>query len=328
MLAAAAAAVLVTVWHQHPVSLTDRTQSKDHSSPARSASVVNPSQSPAFAPLPATTAVPEPQLSAALKLVMDARTDFQQRERAIRLLGGRLDDTDREALYTFLRQHNSEDDGQLGQVLKNELLDALCRMQPPPSGLRELLTQMYQDQSQNIVVRDYAVQHLAAFYRQMAAATDVDSQTQYGDLRQTQQILWQALNDTDGSIAGTALLGLSQLVQQGWPGFDAGKIGEAALKLAGDGSAGELTRITAFQVCANLGVKDALSLAWGMAQQAETKSEQISAIAALGALGGPAQEPFLNGLIQGSDERLKLPAQQALGQIEKRLRQTARGKSG
>jgi hypothetical protein len=322
MMAVAVAAVVFAAWHsRHPlsahlVSVASREQ--------------NPASTPvatASRPVPATVlpsvSVPalaqsSPELSAVVKTILDG-TGYREREKALQGLTGKLTDADRGALYDFLRQHDSADDRQLGQVLKNDLMNVLCQMEPPPQGLRELLSQIYQDGSQNIVLRDYALQHMAAFYRQMASASGVDDQAD--ELKQAQSTLWGALANTDSSMAGTALLGLSQLSQQGWPGFEQDKISAAALKLAGESTAGELTRITAFQVCASLGNKDALPAVQAAAQQGETIPVQISAIAALGTLGGSEQIPFLNGVLEGNIDRLKLPAQHALGRIEQRLQQ-------
>jgi hypothetical protein len=106
------------------------------------------------------------------------------------------------------------------------------------------------------------------------------------------------------------------------PGLDQNKIAEAALNLAGNSSVSELTEITALQVCASLNVKDALSVVLGAAQQGQSDPVKISAIGALGSLGGSDQVPFLNSVLQGSDDRLKPAAQGALNQIQQRLRQS------
>jgi HEAT repeat protein len=320
MMLAAVFVVTLAVWHQHSRSSAGLAESPTHSPsthPMEELKPVPPTK-PMLASLPPPTVSAPPLYSDRVKAIIDDNTGFQQRRQAVLALGKKLSDADREALYDFLRQHSSADGRQPEQVLKNELMNALCQMQPPPTGLRDLLTQLYQDSSQDLVLRDYAVQHLTAFYQQMGAAVGVEAQAQAEDLAQTRQTLWSALNDTDTSIAGTALLGLSQLSQAGWPGFDPNQIGAAALKMAGDSGAGELARITALQVCASLGTKDALPVILNAAQQGDTVPVQISAIAALGALGDAGEIPFLNRLLQGTNDRLRLPAQHALSQINAR----------
>ena len=319
MMAVAVGIVAMAIWYRRPASQPRSVTQAPSVHPATGSQSVSPSITP-YVPTPAVAANSEQSLSSAIRLIVDEQAGYPKREEALHALAGKLAEADREALYVFLRQHCPGDDGQLGQVLKNELLDRLCQVELPPPGLRDLLTQIYQDPGQNIVLRDYAIQHLSAFYRQMASAPGVDPQTHDDELNQAQQVLWSSVNDTGSSISGTAMLGLCQLSQEGWPGLDQSKIGSTALKLAADSNAGELTRITAFQVCANLGVKDALGVVLGAAQQGETESVRISAIGALGALGGADQLPFLNSVLQGSDERLKPAAQGALNRIEQRLR--------
>jgi hypothetical protein len=325
MMTVAVAAMVIVVWF-HRSAL----------SPAKS-EAQNPSTSTVAPPVAKTfpanvTSASQSTVSASqtqkqphtlAQIVANGQADYRQRKEAIqKLAAGKLSDADRETLYNFLREHSAADDGQLGQVLKNQLLDVLCAMQPPPQGLGELLAQIYQDQSQDVVLRDYAVQHMVAYYQQMSAATGVADQTRSDELKLMQQTLWAALNNTGSSIAGTALLGLNRLSQEDYPGFDQNKIADKALDLASQNDE-ELTRITAIQVCASLNVRLALPIVLGAAQAGETASVEISAIGALGSLGGNDQIQFLNSVLQGKDDRLKVPAQQALNQIQQRMRSQA-----
>jgi len=309
----------ILVWFHRSSSAQIRTQTQTISTVAKATiQVVSPNL--AVAHQPVQTAKLQEQPTSDIQTIINARADYHARLENIQALTGKLTDLDREALYGFLRERGSDDDQQSEQVLKNQLLDALCEMQPPPQGLGELLSQIYQDHNQNIVLRDYAVQHLTVYYKQMAGASDVEDQTRNDELKLAQQTLWQAVNETDNSIAGTALLGLTRLSQEGFSDIDQAKIADKALDMA-DQNGNELTRITAFQVCASLNVKDVLPMALGAAEQGETESVEISAIGALGLLGGKDQLPFLSGVLQGNDERLKLPAEQAMNRINQRLQQ-------
>ena len=184
------AATGMFVWHHHsgtakkPVA----TQSAPATSQVQNVPIAKPS---------VLVKVAQPQLTTLVQTIVDQQATYQQRSDAIRALtAGKLTDADREALYEFLKEHNSDDDRQLGQVLKNQLMDALCAMEPPPQGLGDLLEQIYADRDQNAVLRDYAVQHLATFYEQMAAALGVDEQTRANELKLAQQTLWDASNET------------------------------------------------------------------------------------------------------------------------------------
>ena len=55
--------------------------------------------------------------------------------------------------------------------------NALCELNPPPAQLGDVLAQIYRDRSQDIVLRDYALQHLAAFYEQLEKVAERDPQT-------------------------------------------------------------------------------------------------------------------------------------------------------
>jgi hypothetical protein len=316
---ATTAMVLIVLFHRSAMPpARPKTQNQSTSTVAQPVAKT-PSTTVASPQPAASTAQTEKQPPSIAQAVVNEQKGYWQRHEAIlALASGKLNDSDREILFNFLRQHTAGDDGQQGQALKSLLLDVLCTMQPPPQGLGELLAQIYHDSGQNTVLQDYAVQHMAAYYRQMTAATGVDDQIRSDELKQTQQLLWDASNNTGSSIAGTALLGMSRLSQEGLPGFDQNKIADKALDLAGQ-YGDELTRITAIQVCASLNIKFALPIVLGAAEQGETESVKISAIGALGSLGGSGQIPFLNTVLQGNDDRLKPPAQQALNRLKQRL---------
>jgi hypothetical protein len=246
----------------------------------------------------------------AIQKIVDGRASYEERLKAIHSLSGQLTGADWKVLQPFLLQPDGLDKGQLGQVLKNELLDVLCALNPPPAGLGDVLAQMYRNPQQDEVIRDYAVQHLGAYYEQMTGQPD-SAQVEQA----VQKVLWEAVRETDDSIGGTALLALKRLSQE-YHEFDQGKVASTALQMANDNNAGELSHITAFQVCAQLGTADALPVVLAAAQNGETISVRMSAIGALGQLGGPEQISFLNDVLAGTEDRLKPAAQHALEQIQ------------
>ena len=252
-----------------------------------------------------------------VQTIVDTGAAYPTRLNAIRSLSGHLTDEDWAVLQPFLLKPDGLDKGQLGQVVKNELLDALCAQNPPPAGLGDVLTRMYRDQQQNKVIRDYAVQHLPPYYEQLTLQPG-NAETEQA----VQNVLWEAVNETSDSIGGTALLALQRLSQQN-PGVDQGKIATTALQMARDNNASELAHITAFQVCAQLGTADALPVVLQAAQNGETIPVRMSAIGALGLLGGTREIPFLNSVLAGTEDRLKPAAQRALEQITTRQTQLA-----
>lgn len=247
---------------------------------------------------------------------------YQERLAAIHLLSTNLSTADQELLRTFLLQHDPADASTFGQGYKNELLDVLCALDPPPAWLADTLVQMYHDRSQDEVIRDYAVQHLAALYEQMLALDLNDPQSR----QVIHDALWEAVGETDDSIAGTALLGLVTLAKESPEQFDRAEIGRAALRTAGDANTGELARITAFQVCAQLEVADAVPVLVETIRGGGPVTLRISAIGALGTLGNASAKPLLTELLDGREQRFRLPAQGALDQIIQREQQAAGSK--
>ena len=222
---------------------------------------------------------------------------------AVRKFGKDLSLDEMKDIFAFLRSNKER-----VPALKNEMLNALRAQKEPPPGLARLLMDIYRDREQDPVMRDYALQHMTLFYSK--AALD--------DKARMQQVFWQGLGEKDGSIAGTALLSLNFL-SQNTPAFDKEKFKHEALSLAKDENAGEMARITALQVCGRNGIYDALPLARKLAKKSPSVPLRISAIAALGDLGGPESRPFLKGLAEGPDERLKPAAQSALKRMKNRL---------
>lgn len=251
----------------------------------------------------------------AVNLIVDERADFEHRLLASDVLAKHLSEADWDELRKFLLMPAPLDQSPYGQTVKNRLMDALCAMNPLPDGLGEVLSKIYHDPHQDGVIRDYAVQHLTPYYEQLATQPDSNQ-----ELAAAKAVLWEAIKEPGGSVQGTALLALKRLSQE-FTDFNQAEITTTATQLASDPTTGELTHITALQVCAQLGVDNALPVALQAAQAGETIPVKISAIGALGQLGGTEQIPFLQGVVQGTDDRLKPAAQHSLEQIAARQNQ-------
>jgi len=250
-----------------------------------------------------------------IQMIVDSKQKYDQRLNAFDHLPRHLSGIDCETLLKFLREKGSLDHGDPGQALKNRAMDSLCELTPPPAGLVETLIQVYHDSGQDEVLRDYAVQHLAVCYEQIAAAGLGNNNSTIKEA--ILGVFNDALRETHSTIAGTALLALKRLSHD-YPEIDPASVTTQALKMAGDITAGEQTHITAFQVCAQLGTTNVLLVISLASRNGKTFPVRISAIAALGLLGGADQISFLNGLLQSEEERLKPAARHALEQIARR----------
>jgi hypothetical protein len=238
---------------------------------------------------------------------------------AVRALGTRLNQAERTALYDYLRGHELDPPGPMRGVIKNDVILALKSQEPPSQELPGVLLSMFYDKAQDPVIRNYALQHLGTWYERVAEKAPV------------LDALWAGTADIDASIQGTALIGLSRLVQASassqpppadspnrGPQPDTARLTVVASTLATDSAANDVARLTALQVCAELGIKDVLPAAIGLADGAASTPLRMSAVAAVGALGGPDQASLLNRLLTAQDPRIQTAARAALRRLETR----------
>jgi hypothetical protein len=240
-----------------------------------------------------------------VRSLLDANAPAR-RFRALNSLGTNLSGDELGVVYAVLLSKPSDKTKRASQdrVFKNELMNKLRHQESPPAGLTDVLIQIHLDKDQDEVLRDYALQHLAAWHER------ADSSGK-NRIRQT---LWSALAETQSSIAGTALLALSRLAGED-PELKPDRIAEAALRLAGSEECGELARITALQVCSRMGKREILPVAMRLAETASSIPLRVSAIAAVADLGGQQAKPFLERLAAESNQPMKQAARLALARL-------------
>jgi len=235
--------------------------------------------------------------------------DFFGRLEAVKRLGNSLKEEERQALIDFLRTYQEEGVRERRGVLKNDIILVLKKQLRFPADLEGTLMEIFQDPQQDPVVRDYALQHLSTMYERATAKDTI------------KQLLWDGLNEVETSIAGSALLALER-----WHGLGAGieqsQLELAALQLARNQNASELSRITAIQVCAHLKLKEVLSTVVSLVQSKTSLPLQISAVAALGELGGADNRQILETLSLSAGARIQPAAQLALRRLNQHLGQT------
>ncbi len=236
---------------------------------------------------------------------------YVARLKAVHALGRDLSEQEVASLSDLLYRKQGEDSLPMDQLnaLKNDVVNILKLQHRKPQTLARLLMALHNDRSQDVVWRDYCVQHLGSIYDQMD-----DSQ----EKAWAQGLIWKATTETDSSIAGTALIALAN--NTGEAGIDAAAVAEKALALCQDPRAGEAARITALQICATLDEKRALPLARGMAESARSAMVKMSAIAAIGTLGDESDRALLGTYVASSDVRLRKSARSALKRMDERAR--------
>ncbi|MBT7065949.1 MAG: HEAT repeat domain-containing protein [Verrucomicrobia bacterium] len=206
--------------------------------------------------------------------------------------------------------------------IKNDVLDVILRQNTLPEGIGAILVEMYRDESYDDMWRDYCVQFMTAYY-EVKWPADAPSPTDGGNAEDKERetieaVYWDALKETDTTIAGTALLGLNSLSQQ-YAAIDPKRVSQAAIDLLINSEVGEPARITAFSIAASLGDRQALPEARAIAQTGETITLRMAAIAAIGRLGTAKDLELLSALEQDDETRIRRIAETALKRAQRRL---------
>ena len=277
----------------------------------RSVELFRTARKPAVSTALACPPLPASAPSALDSIISGAGANIEERIRAAHSLGDDLDSEEIGALYSFLKSPaGAEEKGANGlHALKNDILNVLRQQSVPAPGLADMLIGIYRDLAQDGVMRDYAIQHLTTWYDQDAADAP-------GTREKIRAVLHEATEEKT-TIAGTALLGLHRLSAAD-PAFDQEKISRLALRLACSDDTLAATRITAVQICAERGLREALPTIEALAQTAGCVPLKLSAIAALGRLGGPDQTRHLRQMEDPKDETVLIAVRIALRQLEQK----------
>lgn len=208
---------------------------------------------------------------------------FQSRMAAAHSLSNDLSTAEVDALLVGVVRSNRSKDLSAAQwaALFNDVLNVLGTQQILPDGYTEELLSIVEYQSSDLVLRDYALQHLLALLEQRMEEGE----------RKVLLARLDALTETERqtSLSGTYLLGVFRQADQ--PGYPKkSELGKLALDLAQDTSAFMPNRITAIQVCGKLEFKDSLHFACALAQNSsEDTGLRMAAIATVADLGNYEQ---------------------------------------
>lgn len=243
--------------------------------------------------------------------IFDANASIAERLSLVDRLGRDLSRDQIAELYAFLKALPSPAERNLPalNLLKNDIVSRLQDQSYPPSGLTATLIEVCRNRAQDAVARDYALQHLVTWSEQGAG----DAPESKAEI---QAVLWKAVRENT-SLAGTALLGLHRL--SGAVSSAGEEISRAALRMLDCPGLPCASRVTAIQVCAEREVAPALPAIQNLAQSQGETALRISAIGALGWLGGPEQAVLLQQLEAGQDRALKPAIEGALRRLQARL---------
>lgn len=205
--------------------------------------------------------------------------------------------------YAFLRLPHSGDAWEA--VQKNNLMNVLREQVLPPPGLAALLAEMVASESLSLTVRDYALQHLVAFYPRGE------------DQRIIIDTIRSALGQVQTSMAGTAMLGLRRLDPVD-NSITPDEVRAAARSIALNERAGELARLTAIRLCGEFGMEEVLPEVRSIVLHEKKTLLRVAAIGALGELGGRKDEALLTPFVDGNQSVLRNAAETALAGLREK----------
>ena len=226
---------------------------------------------------PLTNAITRPlksEIPSRLKPILEINNSLQTRLAALRGLVSPLAFSEVQALYAFLYETATETGLSQGNLnaLKNDLLNRLKSQEGETIPLIRHLMNLYYDPLQDEVWREYCVQHLGTVF-------------QKAPLYQPQlvQLFDDALNQKEGSMAGTTLIAMDRNV--GLAGWSAETLAEKAWAVAESPTYNAASRTTALQIAARHGDRRTLPLARAILEEKSDAHLMVSALAVLGQLG-------------------------------------------
>jgi hypothetical protein len=310
-------------------TFTDRTSTPSTTEPSSVGSqkaapgTSMPTTAPSASGKPSSPVMPKPAIDPAkmpetVRSIVDLQHNYRERLETARKLPPNLSSAELDALFAFLRERHTEDEDQGGHALKNDVMDALTQQEPLAPQIVALFVELYRDRNQHVVIRDYAVQHLSMAYERLIPSSEGKADGARTGRAEIAGYLWEALSETDSTIAGTALMGLNR-ISENTTELDRNRIAATAVKLAGDPGVGDAARISALQVGARLNNPETLPLSVKLLEGETPAGIRLSAIGAIGLLGSQRELPALNRIIEEGSPMLRPAATTAVGRIQQRL---------
>jgi hypothetical protein len=229
-------------------------------------------------------------------------------------------------------------------AVKNDVLDKLLRQETLPEGIGIAMAAMAADPNQDIVWRDYCVQFMAPFYERAAGEqtteytegdltakerterkgnSPVQNSPVNSELQVIQDAMFQALDERDSTLAGTALIGLENLSRT-YDEFDREVISEKAAQIASDELASSESRMTALRLSAQILNSEGISnvevvqAARTLAQTGETVLLRSAAIVTLGEVGSTDDRELLESYLLADNRQIAGAAKMALEKMSAR----------
>jgi hypothetical protein len=243
-----------------------------------------------------------------------APASLLERVAALNRLNEELGALECRQLYEFLGQPFPDEHLNLMAGIQNELLHRLRRQAHLGEVWHQMLIALIQNDTLHPVTRDYALQHLFTWLEEKQSDTSFAQQR-----TEMLEVMWDSIRLSNGTIPGTALLGLYYAGKRD-TSIDLNRLASAAI-LAVEKDLDPAVKSTALQVAGYLNAVQVLTPARWIAQSEPNLALRLSAIAAIGQLGERADLAFLTDLQQViSLPLLKAALTRASQQLEIRTR--------
>ena len=155
-----------------------------------------------------------------------------------------------DAIADFVEANRGGNDGETFSEL-NQLMDELLDRPVIPADYGATMAALYGDTSNDVIARDFAVQHIGLYAQALnrSGAYDPDSD----DARQCRTALLDAAGETRTIIAAAAFRALSD-VSAFDPHIDGKRLDAMLVSCASDTEAAPAARVMAVQLCGERGV--------------------------------------------------------------------------
>lgn len=260
-----------------------------------------------------------PEIASLAELIKERGSEWAVTDLVHELGGSLNDDEVAELAETLKRLIKSDGDGEVSAVDLNEVLNLLRWNRYSDPSVLKLLASVHRDRQQDDEVRDYALQHSEAWLRTINYRTGKLMFEDPGDRSGVYDLLRSAAGQATQAYAGTAASSLADLAKSFPDEVEAKNLDAMVMRLCGGEDVNKLTKITAFQLAAERGLKGALPRARRIvADVSADPSLRLSAIAAVGALGTTSDIELLK-TIEASNARFEPALKTATERLNQRL---------
>lgn len=129
---------------------------------------------------------------------------------------------------------------------KNQVMDELLNQPQIPSDYADLMIGLYRDKSQDVLTRDFAVQHIGLYAQALERRGEYDAEA--AESRSLRAALFDAAGETRSIVAAAALRALADMSEFD-SRIDARRLNSLLSRCAADSSSAPAARAMAVQLC-------------------------------------------------------------------------------